>query len=129
MQLSITLFSPLTWLLECFILTYNEFWWLSGKESACQFGRYEFDPWVRKIPWRRKWQPSPVFLPEKSHGLRSLGGYSPWGCKRVGHDLATKQQQQIMNFNFLYSMCSDHKSSNFCCDEIKFLFPDRIRKN
>ena len=37
--------------------------------------------WGRKIPWRRKWQPTPVFLPEKSHGQRSLAGYSPWGHK------------------------------------------------
>ena len=48
-----------------------------------------FEPWVGKIPWRRKWQPSPVFLPGKFHGQRSLLGYSPWGCKRVGHDLET----------------------------------------
>ena len=40
----------------------------------------------------RKWLPTPVFLPGKSHGLRSLVGYSPWGCKRVGHDLAIQQQ-------------------------------------
>ena len=40
-----------------------------------------FDPWVGKIPWRRKWQPTPVFLPGKSHGLRILLGYSPWGRK------------------------------------------------
>ena len=47
-----------------------------------------FDPWVRKTPWQRKWQPTPVFLPGKSHGPRSLAGYSPWG-RRVGHDWAT----------------------------------------
>ena len=47
-------------------------WWLSGKESACQCGKCEFDPWVRKIPWRRKWQPTPVFLPGKSHRQRGL---------------------------------------------------------
>ena len=40
-----------------------------------------FDPWVRKIPWRRKWQPTPVLLPGKFHGQRSLVGYSPWGLK------------------------------------------------
>ena len=45
---------------------------------------------ISKIPWRRKWQPTPVFLPGKSHGQRSLAGYCPWGC-RVRHDLATKQ--------------------------------------
>ena len=48
------------------------------------------DPWLGKIPWRRKWQPTPVFLPGKSCGQRSLAGYSPRGHKRVGHDLATR---------------------------------------
>ena len=38
-----------------------------------------FDPWAGKIPWRRKWQPTPVFLPGESHGQRSLAGYSPQG--------------------------------------------------
>ena len=56
----------------------------SGKESACQCRRgkrLEFHPWVGKIPWRRKWHPTPVFLPEISHGQRSLAGYSPWSFK------------------------------------------------
>ena len=44
--------------------------------------RLGFNSWVGKIPWKRKWQPTPVFLPGKSHGQRSLVGYSPWGCKR-----------------------------------------------
>ena len=54
----------------------------SGKEPAGQcrrHKRYGFDPWIRKIPWRRKWQPTPVFLSGESHGQRSLAGYSPWG--------------------------------------------------
>ena len=51
-----------------------------------------FDPRIRKIPWRRKGEPTPEFLPGKSHGQRSLAGCSPWGHKGVGHDLATKQQ-------------------------------------
>ena len=51
--------------------------WLSAKESACQCKRCRFDPWVRKIPWRRKWKPTPVFLPGNSHGQRILAGYSP----------------------------------------------------
>ena len=42
-----------------------------------------FDPWGGKIPWRRKWKPTPVFLPEKSYGERSMAGYSPWGCKEL----------------------------------------------
>ena len=41
--------------------------------------------WVRKIPWRRKWQPTPVFLPGGFHGQRSLAGYNPWVCRSVGH--------------------------------------------
>ena len=55
--------------------------WLSGKEPACQCRRRRFDPWVRKIPWRRRWQSTPVFLPGKSHGQRSLVGYGPQGYK------------------------------------------------
>ena len=50
--------------------------------------------WVGKIPWRRKWQPTPVFLPGKSHGHRSLAGYSPWWCQRVKLNLGTKKLQQ-----------------------------------
>ena len=46
-----------------------------------QCRRPEFNPWVRQIPWKRKWQPTPVFLPGKSHGQRSLADCSPWGCK------------------------------------------------
>ena len=52
-----------------------------GKESACNEGRPGFDSWVGKIPWRRKWQPTPGFLPGIFHGRRSLVGYSPWGHK------------------------------------------------
>ena len=48
----------------------------SGKESACNAGDPGFDPWVGKIPWRRKWQPTSVFLLGKSRGWRSLLGYS-----------------------------------------------------
>ena len=42
-----------------------------------------FNPWVRKIPWSRKWQPTPVFLPGKFHGLKSLEGYNPWVRKEL----------------------------------------------
>ena len=52
----------------------------SGDKSIClQCGRHGFNPWVGKIPWRSKWQPTPVLLPGKFHGWRSLVGYSPWG--------------------------------------------------
>ena len=58
--------------------------WHSGKESTCQcrrLRRWGFYPWVRKIPWRREWQPTPVFLPGECHGQSSLVCYSPWGYK------------------------------------------------
>ena len=56
-----------------------------SKESACQCRRHKrhvLDPWVRKIPWSRKWQLTPVFLPGKFHRQRNLEGYSPWGCNK-----------------------------------------------
>ena len=65
--------------------------WLRGKDSACQCRRCGFDPWVRTIPWRRAWQPTPVFLLGEFHEKRSLVGYS-LELQRVGHDLATKWQ-------------------------------------
>ena len=58
-------------------------WWLSGKKSACERRRRGFNPWIGKIPSRRKWQPTPVILPGKSHGQRSLACYSPWGLKEL----------------------------------------------
>ena len=48
---------------------------LDGKKSACNAQRLGFDPWVGKIPWKRAWQPTPVFLPGESHGQKSLVGY------------------------------------------------------
>ena len=54
-----------------------------------QCRRPGFDPWVGKIPWRRKWKPTPVFLPGEFHGERSLVGYNLWGRKRVRHNRVT----------------------------------------
>ena len=51
--------------------------------SAGEIKRHGFDPWVRKVPWRRKWQPVLVFWPGESVGQRSLSGYSPEGCKET----------------------------------------------
>jgi len=84
-------------------------WWLTGiKKSACQCRRGRFNPWVGNILWRRKWQPTSVFLPGKLHEQRSLVGYSPWDHKRVRYDLETRQQQlpyiiQVINNDLLYS--------------------------
>ena len=61
-----------------------------------QCRRPRFNPWVVKISWSRKWQPTPIFLPGKSREQRSLVGYSQWGC-RVEYDWAT-------SLSFLYSL-------------------------
>ena len=58
--------------------------WLNSKESTCQCWRCRFNSWVNKIPWRRKWQSTSVFLPEKRHGQRRLVGYRPRGRKESG---------------------------------------------
>ena len=76
--------------------------WHSGKESDCQCRRrkrQQFDPWVRKIPWRRKWQPTPIFLPGKFHRLRSLAGYSPWGHKES--DITERPTLSLFLFSVL----------------------------
>ena len=64
--------------------------------SASSAGDLVFDPWVRKIPWWRKWQPTPVFLLGKSHGWRSLVGYSPW------HHKESNMTEQF-HFHFLFN--------------------------
>ena len=66
-------------------------WWLRWERICLPCRRPGFNSWVRKILWRREWQPTPVFLPEESHGQRSQGGYSAWDCqesdmtKRIKH--------------------------------------------
>ena len=68
-----------------------------GKENACQcrgHKRGSSNPWLRKMPWRRKWQPTPVFLPGESHGRRSLVGYHPWGHKELDTSEALTPLQQ-----------------------------------
>ena len=71
--------------------------------------RHWFDPWVRKIPWRRKWQPTPVFLSRRSQGQRSLVGYSPWGCKSqiqlklLKNNKALKGEETFICFSNIHS--------------------------
>ena len=70
--------------------------WCSGKESTCQCRRSkrcEFDPWVGKMAWRRKLQPTLVFLPGKFHGQKSLVNYSPWGHKESDRTEHTRRQE------------------------------------
>ena len=75
----------------------------SDKELACQCRRHGFNSWVRKIPWRRKWQPTPVFLPGDSHGQKSLAGYSTRGLK----ELDTTEQLHFTSRH--HQACSQNK--------------------
>ena len=77
-------------------------WWLRWQSVCRQCGRPEFDPWVRKIPWRRKWQPNPVLLPGKSHGQRSLVDYSSWGHKESD----TTEQWRTWQYKFWFMLNS-----------------------
>ena len=56
-------------------------WWLTEQRICLQCRKPRLNPWVRKTPWRKVWQPTPVFLPREFHGQRGLVGYSPWGHK------------------------------------------------
>ena len=87
------------WLPFCSDVKLNKWlpWWLRGQESACWCRRLQFDTWFGNIPWRRKWQPTPVFMSGKFHEQRSLEGHSPRGCKTAGHRIANKPQQQKTN--------------------------------
>ena len=73
---------------------------LSGKESTCQCRKYWFDPWVGRIPWRRKWQPTPAFLPGKSLGQRKLSTT----VQGVAEELTTTSQ---LNNNVRLRKCGD----------------------
>ena len=77
---------------------------LSGEESPCQCRTHGFDPWVRKIPWRRKWQPTPVLLPGESYGPRNLQFMR---SQRVAQGLATKQQHTSLSH--CYHHCESHQ--------------------
>ena len=80
-------------------------WWLSGKESSCQCMRCRFDSWIWKIPWRRKWPPTPVFLPGKSHGQRDLEGTVHGVTKE------SDMTEQLNNNNFIIFKCFAPKKS------------------
>ena len=75
-----------------------------GKRICLQCRRPGFNPQVGKIPWKRKWQPTPVLLPGEFHGQRNLAGYSPWDC-RVRHNWATN-----------FQTCSLKTHRSFCVD-------------
>ena len=80
-----------------------------------------FDPWVRKVPWRRVWPPTPVFLPGNPHGQRCLVGYSPWGCKEsdvTKHSTAQPVPLVLKRVNIIgvFHILSDQKTHSiwFC---------------
>lgn len=75
------------------------------KESACNVGDRGLIPGLGRFPWRRKWQPIPVFSLGESHGWRSLVGYSPWGSQRVGHTFPSAQQPSFTHSFHLPSQC------------------------
>ena len=85
--------------------------WYSDEESVCQCRRCKrlrFYPRVGKILWRRKWKPTPVFLPGESHGQRSLVGYSPWGCK----ELDTTELLSAYTYTHTHTNTHSHIFSN-----------------
>ena len=87
------------------------------QECVClQCGRLGFDPWVGKIPWRKKWQPTPVFLPGEFHGLRSLVGYSPEGRKE-------SDTTERLHFAFHFKMVAKAFNNSF-----KVIYLDRDRE-
>ena len=77
-------------------------------KNLLQCRRHVFDLWVGKTPWRRKWQPTPVFLPGKSHGQRSLAGYSPLGCKESD---TTEQLNMHTTPAFTFTICQKQKQN------------------
>ena len=88
--------------------------WLSGEESAPQCKRCGFNPWVRKIPWRRKWQPTPVFLPGKSHRKRYLVCYSPWSHKDLDMTEPTHTHTHLI-FKTFWNPVSLYLSNHTAC--------------
>ena len=84
--------TPILWLFSWWIQNRNLshiFRGTSGKEPTCQCRRWKrrvFDPRVGKVPWRRAWQRTPLFLPGEFHGQRSMAVYSPGGSQKVRHD-------------------------------------------
>ena len=105
-------------------------WLLSGKDPAWNAGAPRFDPWVGKIPWRRKWQLTPGFLSSKSHGQRSLAGYRPRDCKES--DITEWLSMHAFFFNIfkwknfkynetLWRLCNEYKHTHHPGPTIKVL--------
>ena len=78
-----------------------------GKKICLQCRKPRFDSWVRKIHWRREWQPTPVFLPAEFHGQRSLTGYSLWGCKELDTTERLTYTHQLEVIRSLFVILTD----------------------
>ena len=99
--------------------------WKSDRQTASQVAlvvknppanagdimRQRFDPWVGKIPWKREWLSTPVFLPGEFHGQRSLVGYNPWSRKESGHDWVTNTQK-LKSANHIVKLYLETRSSS-----------------
>ena len=94
----------------------------SGKESACQCRRFKrpgFHPWVGKIPWRRSWQPTPIFLPGGSHPcLEEPDGLSPWGCKESDTTEAIQHVYKQLKLKHQFHKLFSTKSSGWECSTL-----------
>ena len=86
------------------------------KEFTCKVGEPRFDPWVEKIPWRREWLPTPVFLPGDFHGKRSLANYSPWDSKHL--DMT---ERSTLHFSLINVHLQDHGKSKRVPEKHLFL--------
>ena len=86
--------------------------WCSGKETACQCKRCGFDPWVRKFHWSRKQQLTPIFLPGKFYGQRSLESHSPWG-----HKVLEMTKHKVLNLSL--KLCLHPRRKHSLYDHLK----------
>ena len=105
--------------------------WHSDKESTCQCWRPRSDPWNRKILWKRKWQPTPVFLPGRSHEQRSLVGYSLWDHKELDMTERLSTHTHILRSSSWFLLERHHPpqkittiltSSNMECLHLVYIF-------
>ena len=99
-------------------------WWLRWLKHLPAMRETRFDPWVGKIPWRRKWQPTPVLLPGKSHEWRSVVSYSPWNHKEPDtterlYFLRTKKCNQLSCIS--YSLLPGLEKYCVNLDSLKYL--------
>ena len=85
--------------------------------------RHGFDPWAGKIPWRREWPPTPLFLPGESHGQRSLAGYSPW-CRGVGHSAHARARAHTHTSSLLENLPEPLRCPPLCSYETLWIPPE-----